>query len=415
MRQPLNIFVPHSSDLLTDHLPHGDGLLAHALIASLARRGHHLHVATQRVELQRPLPSNVTIYPIRLKKQNSMFSRLDYMIRVRRLFGRLHSNLRFDLVHQLNPVFTGISLCMIGVGLPLVLGPYVAEWPEDPDSISAQSALSTKSIGFLRRFLATQQQQNASALIVVNPAALNRMPNLESIRDRIHTVPYGLDTELFSPKGVRDSESAAPAEVENLSILFFANVVERKGIFVLIEAFSEIAREVPGSVLRIAGAGPALDEAKRRAASLDCRNRIEFLGQKSRQDAPEIYRDCAVYCLPSCGEPYGMTTVEAMACGKPVVVTDAGGLSHLVREDGGRKVPVGDSASLAKELIDLLRDPVRRAAMGRFNRHYVESTMTWERVTSQVEEVYRLTLEKAFKQPSRQRNDVNVMDRVESP
>ncbi len=60
MLAALNIFVPHCSDLLTDHLPHGDGLIAHGFITSLARRGHRLHVAAQRVELREALHPNIT-------------------------------------------------------------------------------------------------------------------------------------------------------------------------------------------------------------------------------------------------------------------------------------------------------------------------------------------------------------------
>ena len=67
MLHPLNIFVPHCSDLLTDHLPHGDGLIAHGFITSLARRGHRLHVAAQRVDLREPLHPNISLYLIPLQ------------------------------------------------------------------------------------------------------------------------------------------------------------------------------------------------------------------------------------------------------------------------------------------------------------------------------------------------------------
>ena len=63
MNHPLNIFVPHCSGCLTDVLPHGDGLVAHGFITRLAERGHRLYVAAERVELSKPLPENVRLFP----------------------------------------------------------------------------------------------------------------------------------------------------------------------------------------------------------------------------------------------------------------------------------------------------------------------------------------------------------------
>jgi hypothetical protein len=54
--RPLNIFVPHCSDLLTDHRPHGDGLVAYGFIRHLSERGHNLYIAAQEVDLRDPLP-----------------------------------------------------------------------------------------------------------------------------------------------------------------------------------------------------------------------------------------------------------------------------------------------------------------------------------------------------------------------
>ena len=79
-------------------------------------------------------------------------------------------------------------------------------------------------------------------------------------------------------------------------------------------------------------------------------------------------QSCDVYCLPSFGEPFGMTALEAMACARPVVATDAGGLRHLVAERGGRKVPPGDADALAAALREVLADPELRRAMGEHNR-----------------------------------------------
>ncbi len=388
----LNIFVAHCSDLLTDHLPHGDGLVAYGFISSLARRGHRLHVAAQRVELRGPLPDNVTVHPIVLKHSRGMLARLEYMRRLRRLLRDLRASCQFDLIHQMNPVFTGVSLALAGSGLPLVLGTYVGRWPEDPHAMTSRGGWSAAVLEHMRSLIAAAQQRQADALVLTTPAAWNRLPDPEAVRQRIHVVPHGLDTELFSPKPDWDSPESIAAEQAQPSILFFANVVKRKGIFTLIEAFPSVLKKFPNCKLRVAGNGPDLPQVKELVAALGCADQVEFLGRKERTDAPELYRNCGVYCLPSFGEPYGTTVVEAMSCAKALVVTNCGALPHLVHESGGVRVDAGNAPALAEALVWLLKHPSERVAMGRYNRQLVEDKMPWDRVAQQLEEVYEIAL-----------------------
>jgi L-malate glycosyltransferase len=395
MQEPhLNIFVPHCSDLLTDHLPHGDGLIAHGFMTSLARRGHRLHVAAENVNLREPLHRNITLHPISLGTTGKISPRLEYMFRIRNLLRRLQTNCRFDLIHQLNPVFTGISLSLVGSGLPLVLGTYVARWPDERHSPSLAAQCVGSAAAIARRIISDIQQRNADALILTTPAAFNRLPRPAALRERVHMLPHGLDTDLFSPAADWDSVSRLAAEQQNRSILFLANVLERKGIFTLVDAFSMVVREIPSAILRIAGDGPQLSEVKRRVSNLNCAGNVEFLGRQERNQAPSLYRSCAVYCLPSYGEPYATTVLEAMGCARALVVTDAGGLRHMVDARGGKRVPVGDAVSLGNALIGLLRNPAERRSMGLFNRQVVEKTMSWDAVAQQLEEIYMKTLER---------------------
>ncbi len=299
MLRPLNIFVPHCSDLLTDHLPHGDGLIAHGFITSLARRGHRLHVAAQRVELREALHPNITLYVIPLKGARGMRSRLEYMFRVRRLLRDLQGSQHFDLVHQLNPVFTGVSLALTGSGLPLVLGTYVARWPDDPDGLTAGGGWRARTVARGRDLIAAMQQRRADALLLTTPAAWNRLPDPEAVQNRIHLIPHGIDTDLFSPLAGWDSPERMQAEQQKPSILFLANVLKRKGIFTLVEAFRRVAAEFPDCILRVAGSGSDLAEVRRRVADLDCARQVEFLGHQERAETPGLYRNCSVYCLPS--------------------------------------------------------------------------------------------------------------------
>jgi glycosyltransferase involved in cell wall biosynthesis len=394
----LSIFVPHCSDLLTDHRPHGDGLVAHGFIRRLAERGHVLHVAVSEVDLKSPLPCNVYLHKIE-SGRSALWSRVDYVWQVRKLFFRLRENVAFDLVHQLNPVYTGISLGLAGCLTPIVLGPYISGWPHNPFSITSRRSGLRLLIGIVKRAIAASQQHFAHSLLLTTPAAASRLEH-QSALSRMELLPHGIDSDFFCPKESRTAQSGSPGE-DSIEILFMAWLERRKGIFDLLQAFDRVAERFPRARLAIGGDGSDLFEAQRVASTLAAFDRISFLGRQDRAGAVTLLQNTDIYCLPSHGEPYGMTAVEAMSCGKPLVVTDAGGLGCLVDDQGGLRVPVGDIQALADALCALIADPNRRGSMGEHNRRRVLESMAWDRVIDRLEEIYISAIEsKPRVQPS---------------
>ena len=138
----------------------------------------------------------------------------------------------------------------------------------------------------------------------------------------------------------------------------------------------------------IAGGGAEAAAVERHIAESAFAERIERLGPLDRDRAVTAMRACAVYCLPSFGEPFGLTVLEAMACGKPVVATESGGLRFVVPARGGRKVPAGDADALARALGELLADSELRRTMGAYNRELIEGRYAWSRVVDRLEEIY---------------------------
>jgi glycosyltransferase involved in cell wall biosynthesis len=195
-------------------------------------------------------------------------------------------------------------------------------------------------------------------------------------------LPYGVDTQRFVP-APEGSLSDGP------SVLFLANLYARKGIYTLLEAFETVATAIPQCRLDIAGDGPEAGGVRGKITAMSSRARIRMIGAISRDRVAEAMRSCAVFCVPSHGEPFGLTALEAMACGKPVVGTDAGGLAYLVDAPrGGRKVPVGDVNALATALIEILREPGLAESMGRHNRRFAVEHYDWECVIDRLETIY---------------------------
>jgi L-malate glycosyltransferase len=222
----------------------------------------------------------------------------------------------------------------------------------------------------------TQQRRATTVLLSTAAAAskLSRAPDL-----LVHELPPGIDDHAWH---------ATPPGGSGQDVLFLANLEVRKGIHVLLDAFAELSPELPGTRLVVAGEGPESQAVRRRLRETPALARVELLGRVDRSRVMATMQACDVYCLPSYGEPYGMTALEAMACARPVVGTAAGGLQHMVPDDGGRKVPPGDPAALAGALREVLADPALRRSMGARNRAEVEQRFAWSRVGDRLEQIY---------------------------
>ena len=369
-RQSRNIFIVHPSGVLTDSRAHGDGLLTYRFICELAGRGHHVAVACEHVEIRGEVPANVSLYPLPLwLKRFNLLSRVEYAWRMRRLFTWLARTRRFDIAHQLNPVYAGLSLGLIGCDVPLVLGPYVAHWPG-----SRSAKLKTGLLDFVSRF----QQRYADALIVAGPAARGRIVSRSVPNERIFTVPYGIDLALFAQS---DPPASDPV------ILYLAALSERKGIRVVLAAFDRIAVEFPTVRLTVGGDGVEGDRFRALARASAYHDRITFLGTVPRNDIPATLAASTLYVLASYSEPYGMSLIEAMATGRPVIATRAGGPVDLVDEQGGILVEPGDVDALAAALRRLLSDLPAARAMGAHNRAAMQR-FSWPAVIDRLEAVY---------------------------
>ncbi len=380
MTRPLTIFISHPSDLLTDSRPHGDGLIADQTIRQLALRGHRLHVAVSRFELKEPYSSNVTLHQVDTgSAADGPSARLRFAIGTRMAIRRILRREPIDLIHQLNPVVTGLSLFLWKLPLPIVLGPYVPAWPEMRDGvISTRPPMVTRLKRRVKREIWQLQHRIANAIILSTPAAMEKMDDPSALQSKIHVIPYGIDTAQFSTSTLPSS----PA------IVFAGHLAPHKGIFVLLDAFRIVTEALPDCRLILAGVAPDEDAIRRICGSFPDPSRVELLGHVPHAELPAVMRRGTVFCVPSFGEPFGLVAVEAMACGRAIVGTDSGGLVHLITEEGGRRVPVGDATKLAHRLIEILSDPLLARRMGEHNRSFAEREFDWPAVIGKIESAY---------------------------
>ncbi|WP_231190040.1 glycosyltransferase family 4 protein [Haladaptatus sp. DYF46] len=196
----------------------------------------------------------------------------------------------------------------------------------------------------------------------------------------IYVVPNGIDLTPFERiDGVGES---------TYELVVVSRLERRKGIDLLVEAMSVLAREKPNIRLAIAGTGTERERLERMVEERDLRDQIDFLGFVSERRKVELLNGAEIFVLPSRQEGFGIAVLEAMAANCPVVVNDLPILHELVPEEGGVFADATTSEEFADALSTLLAaDPARRRAMG--ERNQVEANRySWENVAIEAEREY---------------------------
>jgi glycosyltransferase involved in cell wall biosynthesis len=192
-----------------------------------------------------------------------------------------------------------------------------------------------------------------------------RMPAVE-------TLYHGIDRgalDGWRSDGVRD-ELGIPADAPVVGTV--ANFKAHKGHEYLLQAARAVRSRLPEARFVLVGVGPLEPQVRRRAAELGLDGAVVFTG--FREDVPRLLRSFDVFALPSIHEGLPISLLEAMALGTPAVVTDAGGIREVVRDDREAVVvPTHDSTALAAGLVSLLTDPVRSERLTRAAAERVES------------------------------------------
>ncbi len=221
--------------------------------------------------------------------------------------------------------------------------------------------------------------RRASSLVTLSDFMRKEAIALGARPERITVIPGGIDTERFSPGGMIEHPWAAAGG----PLIFTARrMVPRTGVSELVEAFSLIARELPGARLALAGRGPLEGEIRRRIQTLGLEDRVMTLGWISDEDLVGWYRAADLVIMPTQElEGFGLTTAEALACGTPVLGTPAGANPEVLRRlDDSLITRDSSPGAMAEGALGLLRDPERLAGLALRARASVYPALAWSTV-----------------------------------
>jgi glycosyltransferase involved in cell wall biosynthesis len=220
--------------------------------------------------------------------------------------------------------------------------------------------------------------------------------------DRIDVVPCGFDPEEFAPMDRASARERLGWPKDEFIVLQLGRMVPRKGVDNVIRAIGAMKRL--GLKARLAVVGGATAEPDVKATPEIGRlmdvareervfDRVHFVGQRGRESLPIHYAAADVFVTTPWYEPFGITPVQAMACARPVVGSNVGGIKTTV-VDGltGFLVPPNDPTALAEKLAALKREPELARAMGLAGYRRARRVYTWKRVARALADCYQKSI-----------------------
>lgn len=210
-----------------------------------------------------------------------------------------------------------------------------------------------------------------------------RVDFLKDYSKKTITITPGVDINRFTP-GIVDSKN---------KILFVAGLKKAekyKGLEYLLSAVNIIKKNIKDAKLTVVGEGDCIIYYKKLCKDLGIEQNVDFKGKLIGKKLVEQYQKTNVFVLPSLYDNCPLVLLEAMACKKPVIGSNVGGIPYLI--DNGKNgliVPPKDSESLAKAIIKTLNNPQLAKKMGENGYKKVKENFTWEKQIKKTNELFR--------------------------
>ena len=359
----------------------GVEVFSYELTRRLAKMGYDIQVLTTDFESR---PGSDIIEGIKVQRYRILFfafrTPVIPHIPLKILFRK------FDLIHVIStyPTFTDIAL-LTGKALNK---PVVVTHQLDG---GAEGWLGRAITKFYHRTVASPLIHLADRVVSTSHSYASTSPILSPILDRVKVIPNAVDETIFHPS-VDGSRVAAEYGLENSrNLLFVGRLVPYKGIEYLLSALKILHNEFADIHLLIVGDGELKEKLTHQADKLGITRQVNFVGHIPNSRLPAFYVNSELAVLPSISrlEAFGITLIEAMACGKPVVASSIPGVKEVVHEGAtGFLVPPKDPTALARAISRIIRKKNLAEKMGRRARKRVEEKYTWKRVASSYDRLY---------------------------
>jgi L-malate glycosyltransferase len=362
----------------------GSGVAATELGLSFARAGDTVHFVADRVpfRLTEPSPSNVYFHQVEAMTYPLFDAPLTTLAEASKL-AEVIEEVGIDVIHAHYAVPHATAA---------VLARDMVRSARRPVVVTTLHGTDVTLVGLNRAYLRTTQYSiERSDVVTAVSQYLAEYTNREmGVRAPIRVIPNAVDHERFRPaqtpaQGQPDLRQRFAHPDEKL-LVHISNFRPVKKVEDVIRVFDRVSQRL-GARLLMVGDGPDRPAAVELAAELGLTGRVSFLGSFPRIE--DVLAVSDLFLLPSVKESFGLSALEAMASGVPVVASRIGGIPEVV-EDGvsGSLLEPGDVDGMADAAVELLSDPETHARFARAARTRAVSRFSEDRVVPIVARAY---------------------------
>ena len=239
--------------------------------------------------------------------------------------------------------------------------------------------------------------------------------------EKIEIVPCGVDLTELWPVPKAQARQILNLPQDQRLVLQLGRMVPRKGVDTVVQAVARLNNyeDLPTHLMIVGGNSPIPDSAatpeigrlQQIAERLGIGHQVTFVGQRDRDVLKYYYSAADVFVTTPWYEPFGITPLEAMACGTPVIGANVGGIKFTVRDaETGYLVPPRDSVRTCDRMAFLFRHPEMLSLFGQQAIRHVSSRFTWPRVAGSLAALYESVLAPQLAMLGRDRNSLNIIE-----
>lgn len=403
MNRPINVLAAPASYLISNKFG-GESSVGLELITTLSRCFDvRFHAITDRLLVDMSVPQGVNFVEIQANLSGGILEKAFFRASCFKKALSTIKRERIDLIHQIhNAPINPLAIFPITRDYPFMVGPAFYEgrrgYFEDEDllrygrpwdefyRLTFFSAIRRKLRGIMFKYteslmkgLMTMTLEASDAIVATTRAAKEFYSNFAQ-RSKISVIPEGVNLHEFP-------FSRPP---NNSHILSLGAHFKREGFEYLLQSLSVLIKELPNVKLHLLGDGPDHERLRRMSKKLGIDAHIVFHGYVPRSEIPKFYQACRLVVLPSLRKGFGITQLEAMASGRPVVATNTIGYSEVVLDGKtGFLVPIADPTSMSEAIAKIIANYELSCKMGIEGRKLAEEKYDWKVVATQYYAIYR--------------------------